>query len=185
MAGGIDKYFQIARCYRDEGLQSDKQPEFTQLDIEMSFVNVDGVMQLIEELLQYCWPNPLPRQFKKITYNDSMELYGTDKPDTRFENTLKKLEFESSNDIAAYYVQFFNCAQFLTESIKKTLQELSKEYDLCKFAQIKSQTQLEVILKKYFNNINLQIPDNDVLFIAFGKKQQSVSSIFFLNCNCN
>lgn len=81
----------MARCYRDEGAQSDKQPEFTQLDIEMSFTSVDGVIKLIEELLQYCWPtflNALPAKFKRMTYSDALEHYGTDKPDVRFENKV-------------------------------------------------------------------------------------------------
>lgn len=84
----------MARCYRDEGLQSDKQPEFTQLDIEMSFTDVNGVIKLIEEVLQYSWPtflNTLPFQFKRMTYADAMEHYGTDKPDTRFESKVKAI----------------------------------------------------------------------------------------------
>lgn len=81
------RYFQIARCYRDEGSHSDRQPEFTQLDIEMSFTDMDGVLQLIEELFQHCWPDfldVLPLQFERMAFKDAMEDYGTDKPDTRF-----------------------------------------------------------------------------------------------------
>lgn len=88
MAGAIDKYFQIARCYRDEGSRPDRQPEFTQLDIEISFTNSENVIKLIEDLLGYCWPSflsPLPAKFPRITYNEAMELYGCDKPDTRFD----------------------------------------------------------------------------------------------------
>lgn len=88
MVGGIDRYFQIARCYRDEGTKSDRQPEFTQLDLEMSFTTVDGVMELIEDLIQNCWPIPIEkdkiyRSFERIRYEDAINKYGCDKPDLR------------------------------------------------------------------------------------------------------
>lgn len=88
MAGAIDKYFQIARCYRDEGVRSDRQPEFTQLDIEMSFTSMNGVMSLIEDLLSYSWPeylNPIPTRFQRMTFKQAMQNYGSDKPDIRFD----------------------------------------------------------------------------------------------------
>lgn len=88
MAGAIDRYFQIARCYRDESMRSDRQPEFTQLDIEMSFTNVEGVIRLIEEVINYSWPDflhPIPGTFPRMTYNQAMETYGSDKPDTTFD----------------------------------------------------------------------------------------------------
>lgn len=81
------RYFQIARCYRDECTTPDRQPEFTQLDIELSFTTVDGVIQLVEELLQYTWPNflpSLPDEFPRITYAEAMEKYGCDKPDISY-----------------------------------------------------------------------------------------------------
>lgn len=88
MAGGIDRYFQIARCYRDEGSRPDRQPEFTQLDIEMSFTDMEGVFELIENLMAYSWPKflqPLPYKFGRMRYKDAMESYGTDQPDLRYE----------------------------------------------------------------------------------------------------
>ncbi|XP_069497212.1 aspartate--tRNA ligase, mitochondrial isoform X2 [Ambystoma mexicanum] len=87
MVGGLDRYFQVARCYRDEGSKPDRQPEFTQVDIEMSFVDQAGIQRLIEGLLQYCWPEekgPLATPFQSMTYAEAMASYGTDKPDTRF-----------------------------------------------------------------------------------------------------
>jgi aspartyl-tRNA synthetase len=87
MVGGFERYFQIARCYRDEDFRADRQPEFTQLDIEMSFVEQDNVIALSEEVLAAMWstidvelPTPLPR----MTYAEAMRRFGTDKPDLRF-----------------------------------------------------------------------------------------------------
>ncbi|KAL2771282.1 aspartate--tRNA ligase, mitochondrial isoform 3, partial [Daubentonia madagascariensis] len=87
MVGGLDRYFQVARCYRDEGSRPDRQPEFTQIDIEMSFVDQTGIQSLIEGLLQYSWPNdkdPLVLPFPSVTFAEALATYGTDKPDTRF-----------------------------------------------------------------------------------------------------
>ncbi|CAL8347926.1 unnamed protein product [Merluccius merluccius] len=87
MVAGVDRYFQFARCYRDEGSKPDRQPEFTQVDLEMSFVEMGGVMALVEGLLQYCWPpelGALGRTFPRIPYTQAMRDYGSDKPDTRF-----------------------------------------------------------------------------------------------------
>lgn len=87
MVGGLDRYFQVARCYRDEGSRPDRQPEFTQIDIEMSFVDQSGIQSLIEGLLQYSWPSdkdPLVIPFPSMTFAEALATYGTDKPDTRF-----------------------------------------------------------------------------------------------------
>ncbi|XP_060088441.1 aspartate--tRNA ligase, mitochondrial [Heteronotia binoei] len=87
MIGGLDRYFQVARCYRDEGSKPDRQPEFTQIDIEMSFVDQAGIQALIEGLLQYSWPEEkgsIETPFPSISYSEALAIYGTDKPDTRF-----------------------------------------------------------------------------------------------------
>ncbi len=91
MVGGLERYYQIARCYRDEDFRADRQPEFTQLDLEMSFVEQDDVIEVAEEILVALWrligvdlATPIPR----ITYADAMRRYGTDKPDLRLDTEL-------------------------------------------------------------------------------------------------
>ncbi|XP_053463346.1 aspartate--tRNA ligase, mitochondrial isoform X3 [Nycticebus coucang] len=87
MVGGLDRYFQVARCYRDEGSRPDRQPEFTQIDIEMSFVDQTGIQRLIEGLLHHSWPSdkdPVMVPFPSMTFAEALATYGTDKPDTRF-----------------------------------------------------------------------------------------------------
>ncbi len=94
MVAGFERYFQIARCYRDEDFRADRQPEFTQLDIEMSFADQDDVIAISEEIVAALWklvgydvPRPIPR----MTYHEAMDLYGTDKPDLRFELELTEV----------------------------------------------------------------------------------------------
>ncbi|XP_076151343.1 aspartate--tRNA ligase, mitochondrial [Alosa pseudoharengus] len=91
MVAGIDRYFQMARCYRDEGSKPDRQPEFTQVDIEMSFVDQAGIQALVEGLVQYSWPEDkgaVSTPFPSMSYEEAMRDYGVDKPDTRFEMKL-------------------------------------------------------------------------------------------------
>ncbi|MFD4255184.1 MULTISPECIES: aspartate--tRNA ligase [Amycolatopsis] len=87
MVGGLERYYQIARCYRDEDFRADRQPEFTQLDIEMSFVDQDDVIAVGEAVVSALWKligHEIPRPIARMTYADAMAKYGTDKPDLRF-----------------------------------------------------------------------------------------------------
>ncbi|PWJ40984.1 aspartate--tRNA ligase [Sediminitomix flava] len=98
MVGGMDRYFQIVKCFRDEDLRADRQPEFTQIDCEMAFVERDDILNIFEEMMKYLFKNlrnyELPA-FPHMEYADAMRFYGSDKPDTRFE-----MKFVELNEVA-------------------------------------------------------------------------------------
>ncbi len=96
MVAGVERYYQLARCFRDEDLRSDRQPEFTQIDLELSFIDREDMYALIEGLMKRIWKNvldvDLPTPFPRLSYHDAMNRYGVDKPETRFEMELVDLE---------------------------------------------------------------------------------------------
>ncbi len=142
MVGGMDRYFQIARCFRDEDLRADRQPEFTQIDIEMSFVDEDDIFGIVESLMQEIFTKlmnvKLEDHFVRIPWHDSMRLYGCDKPDLRFGNEIHDLsniftntEFqvfkntlENKGIVGA--IHFENCADKYSRKALDKLQEFIK-----------------------------------------------------------
>jgi aspartyl-tRNA synthetase len=110
MCAGVDKYFQLARCFRDEDLRADRQPEFTQIDVEMSFIDREDIYALIEGLLKTIWKTALdydvPTPFPRIPYREVMDRYGSDKPDTRYAMEIGDL----TEDFAASGFKVFSGA---------------------------------------------------------------------------
>ncbi|MGF0116895.1 aspartate--tRNA ligase [Promicromonospora sp. Marseille-Q5078] len=110
MVGGLERYYQIARCYRDEDFRADRQPEFTQLDVELSFVDQDDVIALAEQILAALWKLidvEIPTPIARMTYAEAMRLYGTDKPDLRFGNPLVELtEYFSETPFRVFQAEY-------------------------------------------------------------------------------
>jgi aspartyl-tRNA synthetase len=145
MMSGFDRYFQIAKCFRDEDLRADRQPEFTQIDVEMSFCDDEDIMKVGEGLLQTIFETcgkKIPASFPRMSYHDAMEQYGTDRPDTRFDMTLLDvldLFVDSSNEIFAHIASKPKCNRIKAMKVtggdaffsRKTLKEL--ENFVCKF----------------------------------------------------
>ncbi|RZC32837.1 aspartate--tRNA ligase, mitochondrial, partial [Asbolus verrucosus] len=193
MAGAIDRYFQIARCYRDERARPDRQPEFTQLDIEMSFTSLDHILQLVEELLGYSWPSflePLPKQFRRLAFPDAMEMYGSDQPDVRFDFKLQNCteivklnnKLVTVDDFGAYCVVFPKEYANLAKNVKENFAELSKQYPQVKLVQSKVPTAKDLVSKfgKFLTepvaaklNGQINLDDDSIIFLAYGDKKQA------------
>lgn len=134
MSGGIDRYFQVARCYRDETTRPDRQPEFTQMDIELSFTNLDSILTMIEELLYETFITQLPRPpFKRVTYKNVVESYGTDKPnlcyELKFINVTHLFHEKQNNDeFGAYALPYPKDGGKLTSKYKEQIKQYIKKY---------------------------------------------------------
>ncbi|TPX60638.1 hypothetical protein SpCBS45565_g07447 [Spizellomyces sp. 'palustris'] len=112
MSGAVDKYYQIARCFRDEALGADRQPEFTQIDLEMSFVSMEDIMELMEGLISELWAQVANHKvtipLQKMSYEEAMKKYGSDKPDTRYDMEIHDLTPLLGNVGQGMMVEAFN-----------------------------------------------------------------------------
>ena len=134
MVSGFDRYFQIAKCFRDEDLRADRQPEFTQIDCEMSFVEQEDVIEVFEGLARHLFKEvrgvDLPAKLQQMTWHDAMRLYGSDKPDLRFGMTFVELmdELKGTSDFAVFndaaYIGGI-CAPGCAEYSRKQLDQLT------------------------------------------------------------
>lgn len=200
MVGGMDRYFQIARCFRDEDLRADRQPEFSQIDIEMSFVDEEDIWSMTEGLMKEIFKDikgiDLP-EFKRIPYDTCMERYGSDKPDLRFDMPLYNVSEVFAN---TEFKVFENCLneggiiqamnvkngadKFSRKQLDK-LQDYVKVYGAKALANLKltaegfagSVTKVLSDAEKEALRIMLNIEENDIVFFVADKKKVAQSSL--------
>ena len=164
MVSGCDRYYQIARCLRDEDLRADRQPEFTQVDIEMSFIDVEDIQNVVEGLLKHAFKKALGKEiktpFQRISYEESMERFGSDKPDLRFSLELKDVTKEvKKSDFSVFKeAEMVKClcvengAKFSRKDIDE-LESFVKIYKAKGLAYFKIQNKkLESSIAKYFKD---------------------------------
>lgn len=188
MIAGFDKYYQIARCFRDEDLRADRQPEFTQLDVEMSFANLEMVYRIIEGFFRHVFKLidvDLPEKFPRMTYAEAMRRYGSDKPDLRFEMELTDLSVElKETDFAPFVSVLENKGEIKCVVAKgkadysrrqtDELQEFAKRYGAKALSWIKLMQ--DGTTKTNFGGLGQLVPENksgDLAFRNFAKNKLS------------
>ena len=172
MVAGFERYYQIAKCFRDEDLRSDRQPDFTQIDIETSFLNQDQILTLTEGLIQKIYKDVINYDVKlplrRISYNDAVNTYGSDKPDTRFPLILKDIKPILINNEEKLFKENKYIKCFKIENVaNETSRKIQDEYNLTahKF-NLKS-----YIYLKYLNN---ELEGSIVKFLSDNEKEQLI-----------
>ena len=196
MISGYDRYFQIVKCFRDEDLRADRQPEFTQIDIEMSFINEEIIFKEMEGLTQHIFKSvkniDLPKTFPRLTYDQSMEIYGSDKPDTRFEMHLVDVKshtdqsefnaFKSSPYVKAVVVK--SGAKYSRKNIDDYT-DYVKKYKAKGLAWMKMESdELVGGISKFFDNAiqkdliqSANIEDGDIIFLIGDEKEVVLTAL--------
>ncbi|MDV3186281.1 MAG: aspartate--tRNA ligase, partial [Candidatus Phytoplasma australasiaticum] len=199
MIAGFEKYFQIARCFRDEDLRSDRQPEFTQVDIEISFWSQEEIMNLVEKIMICLIKNfknyEIDKPFSKLTYDQAMKKYGSDKPDLRFDLCIENLtnffdlsliSSEMINKLHILGIRFFLSEKSLLN--KKTILQycrwIKNQYQLDLYYLIKINDKME---GNFVNALNKELnflTNNEYCFFVFdlsmGKSYNAYESLGFL-----
>lgn len=183
MIGGVERYFQIAKCFRDEDLRSDRQPEFTQVDVEMSFVDEEDVMNLCENLVANVFKEvkgiEIELPLKKMKYNDAIRDYGSDKPDLRFEMKINDItDIFQNNDSLPFKNKTINALVLKDAADKYSRKEIDKltlfvkKYQAKGLAYLKFNEEitgsiLKLVSEDEINNLKerLNILNNDIVFI--------------------
>ncbi len=206
MISGFDRYYQLARCFRDEDLRADRQPEFTQIDVEASFINIDDLMEIEEGLIKYIMNSVLNLKIDKpiphMTYKDAMEKYGSDKPDTRYDMTINDIsEWASKTDFAVFSdaVKTGGSVRAIVAKGGSTVlsrKKIDKLTDFvkgigakglayvrmangdktCSFAKFMKDGELDELLN------SLNAADGDCVFIVSGKNSITLSVLGALRC---
>lgn len=189
MIGGMERYYQIARCFRDEDLRADRQPDFTQVDIEMSFMNQDEILTLLENAIKKVFKDvknlEIETPFRRIPWKIAMGKYGSDKPDTRFDMCLHDIKedlkdidftaFKEAQDIRCIVVK--NVASVTSRKVMDSLNDISKKYGIKQVTVLKYlNNEIEGSFTKFLNDemkqnlINhLSLENDDIVIIAAGE----------------
>lgn len=205
MVGGMERYFQIAKCFRDEDLRADRQPEFTQIDVEMSFVNEDDVMSMAEGMISYVFKKVKNIDIKlplmKMKYDDAINYYGSDKPDLRFEmklnditDILKDTSFSMYSNIISEN-GIINAIVVKNKALDYSRKELDKLNDFVhtytknnltylKYNEEVTGSIVKNLTTEEINNIksNLNIENNDLVLILGGNKKEVKQALGALRC---
>ena len=196
MVGGLEKYYQIARCFRDEDLRADRQPDFTQIDIETSFMNQDEIFTLLEGLIAKIFKDvnnyEVKLPLRRIAYKDAIDTYGSDKPDTRFDMKLIDLNFLKVSGPESFMnaesvkgIVVKGVASSTSRKVLDKLSLLSKKYRINAYIALKYvNSTLEGSFAKFFDDelkaelINKTgLEENDVLFFCDGKYKNVTSAL--------
>ena len=195
MIGGIDKYYQIVKCFRDEDLRADRQPEFTQIDCEMSFVNQEDIFKHFEGLMSRLFSKFLNQEnvkFERMTYNDAIENYGIDKPDLRYDLRINDITNEAKGKgFQVFDNNNFSCCVKVENKSELTRKEIDNLTDWIKRPQIGANgllwikhnidSTIKSSFDKFFSEEDLKSILNrasskpgDILFIISGNKKESL-----------
>ena len=207
MVSGIERYYQMAKCFRDEDLRADRQPEFTQVDIEMSFIDREDMYSLIENMLKKVWKDVLgidiPTPFKRMPYSEAMNRYGVDKPDTRFEmeltdftDTFKQSQFKVFSSVAngGGSIKAINAKGLadITQGELKNLEDVAKTLGAKGLAFIKAENGAwKSPILKFLSEAEqaelkqkLNIEDGDVVFFAACEWERACSILGRIRLEC-
>ena len=195
MIGGIDKYYQIVKCFRDEDLRADRQPEFTQIDCEMSFVDQEDIFKQFEGLMSRLFSKFLNQEnvkFERMTYNDAIENYGIDKPDLRYDLRINDITNEAKGKgFQVFDNNNFSCCIKVENNSELTRKEIDNLTDWIKRPQIGANgllwikhnidSTIKSSFDKFFSEEDLKLILNrasskpgDILFIISGNKKESL-----------
>ncbi len=207
MVAGVERYYSLARCFRDEDLRADRQPEFTQIDLEMSFIDREDIYALIEEMLKTVWLDTLGltlrTPFLRLTFQDAMNQYGSDKPDMRFEmliqdfsDVFKASTFKVFSETIQKggVVKAFNAKQlaFLSQGEIKHLEDVARVMGAKGLAFIKSEDgQWKSPILKFLSESEkdilrerLQIMDGDIVFFSAGDWEKACNILGRIRLEC-
>ncbi len=196
MVAGFEKYYQIARCFRDEDLRADRQPDFTQIDIETSFLDQDEIFTLLEGLIKRIFKDvnnyDVKLPLRRLPYVEAMDKYGSDKPDTRFEMKLQDLEFLKNSSNEAFNnsqtikgIVVNNVAGSTSRKVIDSYNLIANKFGIKSYIVLKYQNnELNGSFTKYFTDElktqlvkELSLKDDDCVFIANGEYKKVVTSL--------